>query len=66
AKCSATAQQHIVFELFHYASFLRSGYRAGTQHIVEGSELKFISWELMGVCKPDWYWIEKMPVQMER
>lgn len=48
------------------ASFLRSGYRAGTQHIVEGSELKFISRELMGVCKPDWYWIEKMPVQMER
>ncbi|MCI6219804.1 MAG: hypothetical protein MSA12_03315, partial [Collinsella sp.] len=48
AKCSATAQQHFVFELFHYASFLRSGYRAGTQHIVEGSELKFISWELMG------------------
>ena len=31
----------------HYASFLRSGYRAGTQHIVGGSELKFISWELM-------------------
>lgn len=31
----------------HYASFPRSGYRAGTQHIVGGSEFKFISWELM-------------------
>ena len=43
AKCSATAQQHFVFELFHYASFLRSGYRAGTQHIVGRIKLEFIS-----------------------
>lgn len=43
AKRSATAQQHFVFELFHHASFLRSGYRAGTQHIVGRIELEFIS-----------------------
>ena len=43
AKRSATAQQHFVFELIHHASFLRSGYRAGTQHIVGRIELKFIS-----------------------
>ena len=46
AKRSATAQQHFIFELFHYASFLRSGYRAGTQHIVGRIELGFISCEL--------------------
>ena len=27
----------------HYSSFLRSGYRAGTQHIVGRIELEFIS-----------------------
>lgn len=43
AKCSATAQQHFVFELIHHASFLRSGYRAGTQHIVGRIKLEFIS-----------------------
>ena len=43
AQCSATAQQHFVFKLFHHASFLRSGYRAGTQHIVGRIKLEFIS-----------------------
>ena len=40
-------QHDFGLELFHDASFLRSGYRAGTQHIVGRIEFEFISWELM-------------------